>query len=86
MTETKKVKGRGWHGDSQGHAAAGRKGGKVVAMEKGSEFFSQIGRKGGKISPGKFKKDQSEPALQVEKAECLEQKTSFQKLSLFLSS
>ncbi len=46
--------GRGWHGDSAGHAEAGRKGGEKVAEERGPEFYSEIGRKGGEMSPGKF--------------------------------
>jgi uncharacterized protein len=37
--------GRGWHGDSEGHAAAGRKGGQKVARNK--EHMASIGRKGG---------------------------------------
>ncbi|HVZ67754.1 MAG TPA: hypothetical protein VG917_05865 [Patescibacteria group bacterium] len=31
----KQSKGRGWHGDSQGHAAAGRKGG--LASRRGKQ-------------------------------------------------
>lgn len=49
-------KGRGWHGDPEGHARAGKKGGETVAEERGREFFSEIGRKGGVASPGKFQK------------------------------
>ncbi|HLV80848.1 MAG TPA: hypothetical protein VKT32_11230 [Chthonomonadaceae bacterium] len=37
--------GRGWHGDPEGHAAAGRKGGQKVASDR--EHMAQIGRKGG---------------------------------------
>ncbi len=37
--------GRGWHGDPEGHAAAGRKGGQKVARNK--EHMAAIGRKGG---------------------------------------
>src|SRR5690348_2976188 len=37
--------GRGWHGDSEGHAAAGRKGGQTVARNR--EHMATIGRKGG---------------------------------------
>jgi general stress protein YciG len=37
--------GRGWHGDPEGHAAAGRKGGQKVARNK--EHMASIGRKGG---------------------------------------
>lgn len=31
-----KKRGRGWHGDSQGHAAAGRKGGLASRKQKKS--------------------------------------------------
>lgn len=51
----KKVSGRGWHGDSAGHAKAGRKGGQVTSMTHDETFYSRIGRKGGKKSSGKFK-------------------------------
>ena len=37
--------GRGWHGDSQGHAAAGSKGGQKVSQNR--EHMASIGRKGG---------------------------------------
>jgi len=37
--------GRGWHGDPEGHAEAGRKGGQKVARNK--EHMASIGRKGG---------------------------------------
>ena len=37
--------GRGWHGDPEGHAAAGRKGGKKVSGDR--EHMASIGRKGG---------------------------------------
>lgn len=37
--------GRGWHGDSEGHAAAGRKGGQTVAQNR--DHMAAIGRKGG---------------------------------------
>ncbi|HVT01273.1 MAG TPA: hypothetical protein VHE53_03530 [Patescibacteria group bacterium] len=35
----KQGKGRGWHGDSQGHAAAGRKGG--LASRRGRQSSTQ---------------------------------------------
>lgn len=38
--------GRGWHGDSEGHARAGRKGGTAVSRDR--EHMAQIGSKGGK--------------------------------------
>ncbi|HLV81347.1 MAG TPA: hypothetical protein VKT32_13765 [Chthonomonadaceae bacterium] len=37
--------GRGWHGDPQGHAEAGRKGGEAVSKDR--EHMAEIGRKGG---------------------------------------
>ena len=53
----KKGLGRGWHGDSQGHADAGRKGGQTTAEEYGSEFYQEIGSLGGQVSPSNFKND-----------------------------
>ncbi len=43
--EKQHVVGRGWHGNSEGHAAAGRKGGAKVAEDR--EHMAEIGRKGG---------------------------------------
>lgn len=42
--------GRGWHGDSEGHAKAGRKGGRASSgsFRKGSERAREAGRKGGR--------------------------------------
>ena len=37
--------GRGWHGDPEGHAEAGRKGGQKVARDR--DHMASIGRKGG---------------------------------------
>ena len=37
--------GRGWHGNPEGHAEAGRKGGQKVARNR--EHMAAIGRKGG---------------------------------------
>ena len=37
--------GRGWHGNPEGHAAAGRKGGQKVARDR--DHMAAIGRKGG---------------------------------------
>jgi uncharacterized protein len=54
--EDEKREGSGWHGDPEGHAEAGRKGGEKVAEERGPEFFSEIGKKGGEASPTKFEK------------------------------
>lgn len=52
---TSRKEGRGWHGDPEGHADAGREGGETTARKYGPEFYSEIGRKGGKKSPGNFK-------------------------------
>ena len=43
--ESDMMGGRGWHGNSEGHAAAGKKGGETVAKDKG--HMAEIGRKGG---------------------------------------
>lgn len=45
---------RGWHGDSEGHALAGKKGGKTTSSIYGKSFYVEMGRKGGKVSSGKF--------------------------------
>jgi general stress protein YciG len=52
-----KTEGQGWHGDSEGHAKAGKKGGEATARSKGPTFYEEIGSKGGKVSPGNFKND-----------------------------
>lgn len=62
MTSNKKPRGRGWHGDSQGHAKAGKKGGMATAQSHDEAFYSEIGRKGGRVSPGNFKNDPSRAA------------------------
>ncbi len=49
-------RGRGWHGDSDGHRRAGQEGGQATARKYGPNFYEEIGRKGGQKSPGKFKK------------------------------
>lgn len=41
-------RGKGWHGDSQGHAKAGAKGGKTTAQTYGEGFYKKIGEAGGK--------------------------------------
>ncbi len=47
--------GQGWHGDSEGHAKAGRMGGQKTAETHNSEFYSEIGSKQGKENnPGNF--------------------------------
>ncbi len=51
----KQSKGKGWHGDAEGHARAGSAGGNVTAARHGEAFYSQIGRQGGKVSSGNFK-------------------------------
>lgn len=50
----KKGKGKGWHGDPMGHARAGKKGGQATASTHDETFYSEIGRKGGRVSPGNF--------------------------------
>lgn len=47
-------RGRGWHGDADGHKKAGRKGGLATARTHGQDFYSSIGRKGGSVSGGNF--------------------------------
>ena len=42
---TSKTKGRGWHGDPEGHANAGRKGGTKVSRNR--SHMAEIGRRGG---------------------------------------
>jgi general stress protein YciG len=39
------IKGRGWHGDPEGHANAGRKGGTKVSQDR--QHMADIGRRGG---------------------------------------
>lgn len=39
------ISGRGWHGDPEGHAAAGRKGGRKVSQNR--QHMAEIGRRGG---------------------------------------
>ncbi|MCW3053641.1 MAG: hypothetical protein JWN14_2811 [Chthonomonadales bacterium] len=43
--DTQHISGRGWHGDPEGHAAAGRKGGRKVSENR--EHMASIGKKGG---------------------------------------
>lgn len=52
-----KVSGKGWHGDSAGHAAAGRKGGASSSgnFRNNPKRAAEAGRKGGRVSPGNFK-------------------------------
>lgn len=58
-----KKRGRGWHGDSAGHAKAGKKGGQQTAKTHDESFYSEIGRRGGRVSPGNFKNDPRRAAL-----------------------
>ncbi|MEP6756307.1 MAG: hypothetical protein ABJA67_12455 [Chthonomonadales bacterium] len=44
-TVDQKHTGRGWHGDSAGHANAGKKGGATVSANR--EHMALIGRRGG---------------------------------------
>lgn len=48
---------KGWRGNSEGHAKAGQAGGLKTASTKGQAFYSQIGKKGGRMSSGNFKND-----------------------------
>jgi general stress protein YciG len=54
MAETAKGPGRGWHGNSEGHARAGRKGGMATAKSRDRSFYEDIGRRGGEASSGSF--------------------------------
>jgi general stress protein YciG len=47
--------GRGWHGNSEGHRMAGRKGGQATAQLHGPAFYETIGEKGGRSSPMQFR-------------------------------
>ncbi len=53
----RKGSGKGWRGDPQAHARVGRMGGKATAATHDETFYSQIGRKGGQVSPGNFAND-----------------------------
>jgi len=56
--EENKGQGRGWYGDSERHAEAGRKGGEKVLEERGPGFFEEIGAQQGKENnPGNFAND-----------------------------
>ena len=39
------LSGRGWHGNPEGHAAAGRKGGRKVSLDR--NHMAEIGKRGG---------------------------------------
>jgi general stress protein YciG len=43
--ENEDKKGRGWHGDPEGHAKAGQVGGNKVARDRA--YMAEIGRRGG---------------------------------------
>ena len=49
--------GRGWHGDPEAHAAAGRKGGKMSSgnFKRNHERAAAAGKIGGSLSPANFK-------------------------------
>lgn len=66
MTKKPK-KGRGWHGDAKGHAAAGRLGGQATAEEYGVQFYHDIGQRGGRVSRGNFKNDPARASLAGQK-------------------
>lgn len=48
---------KGWRGNKAGHARAGQIGGERTRALHGEEFYSSIGKKGGRVSPGNFKND-----------------------------
>jgi general stress protein YciG len=56
MANSKTKQGRGFFGNSEAHARAGRKGGQATAKSRGPEFYSEIGSLGGKKSSGSFQK------------------------------
>ena len=58
MAETSVI-GKGWHGDSTGHAKAGRKGGTMSSgnFRNNPKRAAAAGRVGGRMSPGNFKND-----------------------------
>lgn len=49
--------GKGWRGDAEGHARAGRIGGMKSSgnFKHNPKRAAEAGRKGGKVSPGNFK-------------------------------
>lgn len=55
----KKTQGKGWHGDPEAHARAGRKGGSVSSgnFKNDPKRAAAAGRIGGSMSPGNFKND-----------------------------
>ena len=55
-TDKNTKQGQGWHGDSAGHARAGKQGGDKVAAERGSSYYEKIGHDGGLKSSGSFEK------------------------------
>lgn len=56
-TVTNKNAGKGWHGDPEGHARAGRKGGMASSgnFKNDRSRAAAAGRLGGRVSPGNFK-------------------------------
>ncbi len=54
-SESTKGKGRGWRGNKQGHANAGRVGGMTTAETHNPTFYAEIGRLGG-LKRGKAKR------------------------------
>lgn len=51
--------GKGWHGDPEGHARAGRKGGTISSgnFRNDPKRAAAAGKLGGRTSPGNFKND-----------------------------
>jgi len=58
MATTEKL-GKGWHGDPEAHARAGRKGGQKSSgnFKHDPSRAAEAGRKGGSVSPSNFKND-----------------------------
>ena len=56
MAEVEKS-GKGWHGDSGGHARAGKKGGTISPgnFKNDPKRAAEAGKIGGSVSPGNFK-------------------------------
>ena len=56
---SEKATGKGWHGNSEAHAIAGRKGGQMSSgnFKHDPARAAAAGRKGGSVSPSNFKND-----------------------------
>lgn len=54
-TQDQTGQGQGWHGNSAGHAKAGKLGGEATAKSHDRGFYEEIGQEGGQASPTQFK-------------------------------